>query len=165
MDIPNSLLPSITIIHHSWQIFSTALSVWSANTGVSMCWSSWGNFAHEFVLTSPAVPHVFFVFLVEFVRWKVSGQTAVVSWGASSRICSKWHIAFICSSHLASSLHISLVSKWCIDSLEEIQIYLIRFDFYMINTLSITVCTLTRHIWTFLSIDEILLLRYVNWVD
>ena len=31
---------------------------WSVKTGVSMYRSSWENIAYEFVLTSPAVPHV-----------------------------------------------------------------------------------------------------------
>ena len=43
----------------------------------------------------------------------VSGGTAAVLWGATSRICSKWHTAFLCSSHLAFSPSVSLASCWC----------------------------------------------------
>ena len=38
-----------------------------------------------------------------------------------------------------------------------------RSDFYMINTVSIVVHALTRCMLTLLSIDEMLLPRYVNW--
>ena len=39
---------------------------------------------------------------------------AAVLWGVTSRICSKLHVAFLCSSYLTFSLCFSLVSMWCI---------------------------------------------------
>ena len=43
------------------------------------------------------------------------------------------------------------------------QIYFIRSDFHMINNLSLAAHTFPMHILTLLSVDEILLPRYVNW--
>ena len=44
------------------------------------------------------------------MRWEVSGSTAAVLCGVASRMCSKKHVAFLCSSHLAFFLvfHLSL---------------------------------------------------------
>ena len=38
-----------------------------------------------------------------------------------------------------------------------------RSDFYMINSLSIAIHDNTMYIFTSLSVDKMLLLRYVNW--
>ena len=66
MDFPDSLLPSVPIIHRS--SFKTSSSIctelmhislyWSANTGTSMCRSPSGNITNEFILTYPAVSHM-----------------------------------------------------------------------------------------------------------
>ena len=44
-----------------------------------------------------------------FVKWRLSGRTAAVLWGVSSRICSKQYTAFLCSSHQTFSSWIFLV--------------------------------------------------------
>ena len=57
--------------------------------------------------------HILFVLLGWFVRWAESGPTVVILWSATPRICLKRHEAFLCSSHLAFSLIVSLRSKYC----------------------------------------------------
>ena len=62
-----TLSPSIPIVHRSGQVLQTASSVctklkyvcWSANTGVSMCWSRSENVIYEFVLASTAILSIF----------------------------------------------------------------------------------------------------------
>ena len=82
------------------------------------------------------------------------------------------HVAFLCSSHPVFSPCISLVSKWCIHTVVMTQPHLGRnlvlfyqWDQISIwsNNLSIVVNALARRMLTLLSVDEILLLRYVNW--
>ena len=53
---------------------------------------------------SNSAPYVLFILIGWFVRSEVSGCIAVVLWGVASRICSKQHVAFLCSSHLAMQL-------------------------------------------------------------
>ena len=83
-----------------------------------------------------ALQHILLILLGWFVRWEasgltthivcltwmvhemgVNGLTAAVLHGAASRIYSKQHAAFLCSSHLAFSWGISLKSKWHYHSL------------------------------------------------
>ena len=35
------------------------------------------------------------------MRWEVGGRIAAVLWGSDSIICSKQHVIFLCSTHLA----------------------------------------------------------------
>ena len=53
-------------------------------------------------LLSPIV--LLFVLLGWFVRLEESGDAATVLYGVASRICSKQHMIFSCSSHIAFSL-------------------------------------------------------------
>ena len=100
------------------------------------------------------------------MRWVVSGCTNAVWWYTLTQICTKRHTVFLCSSHLAFSPKALLKSRWCSHTtvltlllLERISVlFYQRLDFDMGNNLSITV-----HALTSLSIDEILLLRYVKW--
>ena len=67
---------------------------------------SWIGF-HKWMLLmslSLLLQHVLFVLLWWFVRWEVSGCTVVVLKSVASKNCSKQHVAFLCSSHLAFSL-------------------------------------------------------------
>ena len=91
--------------------------------------------------------------------------------GYASRICSKQHAAFLCSSHLAFSLCILLTFMWFIHTLVPTQPQLTqksRFilsgksDFHMIDNLLIAFHAFARNMFTLLSVDEILLPRYVN---
>ena len=113
----------------------------------------------------------YLVILGGFVRWKVAGRTAVVLYGATSRICLKQQVAFLCCSHIVFfSIHfvrIQLVHPYSsIDTATAWKkSYFIlsgRSDFHMIDNLSIIVHTFSMCILTSLSVDEILLLWYVN---
>ena len=81
---------------------------WSANIGTSMCRRT----LLLYYFPSSAL-HVLFFLLGWFERWEASGCTAVVLLGVASRICSKQHIAFLRSSHLALSSVVSLESQRC----------------------------------------------------
>ena len=71
---------------------------------------------------SSSTPHVLFVLFGLFVRWKMSGCTAVVLTVVDIRICSKQHITFLCSSHLAFTQSISLAFMCCTQSVELTQL-------------------------------------------
>ena len=81
---------------------------------------------------------------------------------SSSRICPRQYASFLCSSHLIFTLYILLVSMVYPHehnhSLEEISFYFIRLDFHIIAFHTFAKCMLTS-----LSVDEMLLPRYVNW--
>ena len=105
-----------------------------------------------------------------FLRWEVSDRTAV-SWNIASRICSKYLVAFLCSSHQAFSQCVLFVPKWCIHTIvltqpqfvrNPVSILSDRSDFHMIDNQSIIVLRFTRHILKSLSVNEILLPSYVN---
>ena len=99
-----------------------------------------------------------FVLLGWFVRWVVSGRTTFLL-VVASRICSKWHVVFLCSSHPTFSPCVSLVSNWCTYAVVPTQPELGRNPvlFYQINDSS-------RLRWTHVSVDEILLTSYGNWL-
>ena len=85
---------------------------------------------------------------------------AAVLWAAASSIYSKQRAASLL-----------LKSMWCNHTvvltwlmLERIPVlFYQRSDMHMINDLSITVCTFPIYMLTLPSVDEILLLSYVNW--
>ena len=106
-----------------------------------------------------------------FVRWEVNGCIAAVLWGVASWICSKQHIAFLCSPYLAFSPYVLLMSRWCIHTVvltqpqlgrNPVLFFAERSDFHMIDNLSIAVHPLAMHMLPLFSVDEILLPRYVN---
>ena len=90
---------------------------------------------------------------------------------AAFRIHFKQHVTFLCYSHVAFSQCISLASKLCIHTVVLMQPHLgrnpiliyQRSDFHMISNLSIAVHTFPMHMLASLSVDEILLPKYVNW--
>ena len=85
------------------------------------------NVAYEIMLISWSVPGISsFVLFGWFVRWEVSGCTAAVLWGVTSRICEKQHILFSCSSHPAFSLSILLMLRRWIHAEVLIQPQLVR---------------------------------------
>ena len=109
-------------------------------------------------------------YLGGFVRQETGGYTAAILWGTASRICSKQHLTFFCSSDLNFSLSVLIVllygcTIWTLShSLKEIRSYFIRDQiFHMIISLSITVHAFPKHILILLSVDEILLPSYMNW--
>ena len=85
---------------------------WSVNTGESMCRSPLKNVAYKFIFVSSSTQHFLLAFLGQFGRLEVCGRTATVLWCAASRVCSKYHISFLCSSRLAFIPSISLETKW-----------------------------------------------------
>ena len=58
------------------------------------------NVAYEFVFTRNN-KYVSFISLGWFVIWEANDHIAAVFWGAASGICSKQHVAFLCSSYQA----------------------------------------------------------------
>ena len=56
------------------------------------------------------LPHILFIILAWFLRWKISGHIAAVLSGAASKICSKQHVTFLGSYHLTFSPCVLLVS-------------------------------------------------------
>ena len=90
----------------------------------------------------------------------------------TSRVCSRQHAAFLCSSCLAFSLSVLLTSTWCnhtVDSRVDTArkkscfILLVRSDFQMISNMYIAFHAFIRYIFTSISADEMLQPRYVNW--
>ena len=63
---------------------------WSLNIGVSMCRSP---------CFSGSTQHVLLILFDWFVRWEVSGHIMAILKGIVSRVCSKQHETFLCSSH------------------------------------------------------------------
>ena len=100
---------------------------------------------------------------------------------AASRISSKQHLTFMCRSHQAFSQSVSLESKWynhtVVQQLWRIRIQVVQpnrhtttlknsyfaLDCYIISKLLTAVHAFPICVLTFFSVDEILLLRYVNW--
>ena len=56
--------------------------------------------------------YVLLILLGWFVRWEVSDCTVAVMWGAATRICSKGHVTFLCSSNFALSVSVSVIMTW-----------------------------------------------------
>ena len=128
------------------------------------------NIAYKFVFISPTV-HVLLILLERFVRWEESRSTAAVLQVAASRICLKQHTTSLCDTNLAFSPSISLESKWCnhtvVLTLLELRripvLFCQRPEFHMVDNLSIAVHALPISMLKSLSIDVILLPRYMNW--
>ena len=94
--------------------------------------------------------HVLLVTLGWFVRWEVSGRTLAVLWSATFRFCSKQHAVSL------SSFHQAFVWKNSRYILSE------RLDFHTVVNSSIAVYAFPLHMFILLSVDEILLPRYVK---
>ena len=101
-----------------------------------------------------------------------NSRTAAILWGVSSWIYLKQHVEFLCNFHLVFSLCVLLASVWCIHTIvltllplarNPVWFYRIDQTFIWCNNLSIPVHAFSRHIVTWLSVDEIFLPRYANW--
>ena len=152
-------LPNYILFLHSADVNIFLLV---ANTGASMCCKS---IEEHYLWVRPCfannAPYVLFVLFAWFLRWEVSGCTTVVLWGVASRIDSKQ----------AFSPYGLLVSIWCIHT---VVIILLQFgkkscfilldspDFHMIDNLSIAVHAFARGMLISISVDEMLLTRYVD---
>ena len=97
--------------------------------------------------------------------------TAAVLWGAASRISLKRYTASLCRSHLAFApvVSLSLTGTNHTIALTRQQLgripvsFYLRSDFHMADNLAIAIHALPMRLFTRLSVDEILLLRYMNW--
>ena len=86
---------------------------------------------------------------------KINGRTAAVLWGVASRICSRPHVLFLCSSYLFFMPFVSIhVVIWTQLQFERNLILSERSDFYMINNLLIAIHTFSIHMLTLFSVDE-----------
>ena len=106
---------SLTISLHASLSFTTPAMVlinasWSVNSGVSI-WECRSRVCPYF---SSGTLHVLFVLLAWFLRWEVSDYTVAILRGVASWGCSKKHVPFLYSSHLAFSPSVALASWWCI---------------------------------------------------
>ena len=109
--------------------------------------------------------HVLFILFGRFGKWKASSHTAAVLWAVTSRISSKQHTASLCSSHPAITLIPSLRSSWCFHTIVLTWLQLERIPILFIRVL-ISIWSVVHafpiHMLKSLSVDEILLPRYVN---
>ena len=137
------------------------------NSGVCLCKSPLNIVVYESVLTcSRSLARLWW-----FLRWEAGGSTVAVLWRVASGICSRQHAAFLSTSHPAFSLCVLLVLTWCIHMgfWTQLQrgrnpvLFYQRSDFHLIINLSIAVRVFPMHMLTWLLVDEILLLRYMNW--
>ena len=138
-----------------------------------MCRNSLDNYhlwVHPYFSSSTQL--ILFIWLEWFVRWEVSGRTAAFLLHVASRICFEQHAEFCVdpiyffffSKLFIKVLVVSLCNstdtataweKSCFISSE-------RSDLHLIDSASIAVHTFPTHILTSLSIDEMLLTKYVN---
>ena len=132
----DSFSPSISIIHHSWQVLKTAYTVhsqlirfcWSANTGLSHVWEP-ARDRHRWVCHcfSSNAQHVS---LGWPIRWETSNHTATFLWDAVSRISWKQYAVF----------HLQFLSSFFSKRFRVVQLYngsdtataLWEFSFYFI---------------------------------
>ena len=134
-----------------------------------MCRRPFENVSYEFVLASPACPAS--LARLTWMICEIAGK-----WPYSRcfvrrcfRICSRLRTTFLYSSCLAFTLCVLLVSIWCIHievwtQLQKKSRFILPegLDFHIINNLSILVYAYTRTVLTSLSVDKILLPRYVK---
>ena len=109
-------------------------------------------------------PHVFSFLYVWFERWETSGHSVAVLWDAASRTCSEQHIASFYSFHQGFSLSVLKESWQRILTVVPTQPQLGRIilSIYQRDQISKWSPTFTRRMLWSLSVDEILLLSYVN---
>ena len=115
-------------------------------------------------LLSPTLSNTSCQFYVD-VCWEVSGCTTAVLWSAALRICSKQHTASFSSFYQAFSPSISLKFKWCDYTVVLTRLHCGRntiLSYIWSITIKCNPCFPMR-MWKCLSVDEILLPRYVNW--
>ena len=122
----------------------------------SIYWSSYldglWDAAKECLLTLPGVPSISWSpYLDGFLRWIENDHLAAVRFFFQDLLK---NVEFLCNTLLAYSLNISLES-W---RLEEFLLY-----FIVEISIWLRVCAFPMHMVTSLSVDEILLLKYVNW--
>ena len=126
---------------------------WSTNTGVSICRSPWENVAYDFILISPAASWMF------CTSYLGSFWDGWAKWPYSSLFvrCYFQSLCFVLIKLFSHVLQLynstDMLIAWK-------NFHFISSDFHMVINLS---QALPTSMLTLLSVDEILLLRYVNW--
>ena len=121
MNSLDSLSPSALVSHLFHLFLQTASNVYTKLMSKSHCWSANNvcgrpqeNFDFGFV---PASTAVFNISCSLNLNDLSDGRQVAVKLpffgDATSRICSKWNITSLCSSHRAFSRHTLLKSRWC----------------------------------------------------
>ena len=113
---PNSSLSSIAISRSSKLYRASALMWWmkvfTSHPTMVCLYIGVHLWVCSYVTTS--AQYILFILIEWFVRWEVSARTAAsLSDTATSRTCSKQHVAFLYSSLLAFSPIASLMFRWC----------------------------------------------------
>ena len=127
----------------------------SAHIGVSISRKLLENVTSEFFPS---------IYCLSYLDSKMGVRGHIVLLSVVSWICSVQHIASLSIFHQLSSLSISFKSKWCSPTVVLIWLHLsVLSDFHMVNNQSIAVHAFPMHILTSLSVDEILVPRYINW--
>ena len=159
----DSFLPSIQVIYCSWLVFSMHLMSIQSWCKFFLVGQHWPIYEQESIkkhclCIHPAVP------CMSHSSHLFCGHLTAILFDVAPRIFSRQHVAFLCIFHLVFfficfvSIHMvhpcssmetaTAGKKFCFILLE-------KSDFQMIHVFS-------RHMLTSLSVDEILLLRYVN---
>ena len=99
MEFPNSLWPSIPIIHCFWPVFLAVSYICTKLMHVHLQESI--KECHSWICTSffSCIQHVLFVLLEWFLRWEMWPYCCCFL-GVASEICLRRHIAFLYCSHL-----------------------------------------------------------------
>ena len=118
---------------------------------------------------SSSVPHVLFISLGLFVRWAINGSIGVDLRSFASQICSKPHAEFLCSSSFFSMCFVNVYVVHPYRSNDAATVWkksrLVlweKSDFHLIGSRSIVSLTFAKHVLSSLSVDEILLPKYMN---
>ena len=134
-----------------------------------MCRIPLENVAYNFLLTFPAVPSMLYSFYLSGLWDERQVTIQLLFCGVvASRICLRRHIVFLCSSRLVFfsvrfvSIHPYSCTVTAITWKKSSFILSDKSDFHMIDSLSIVFHTFARCMWTSLSVDEMLLPRFVN---
>ena len=156
MDFPDLLLPAVSIVHHSQEVFQATSCIskellyigssWSSNLCSSMCRGPQEYIAYEFILTSPAVSHMSDSSNLDSFRDGLLYSCCFVG------CCLQDLFSMACSileQLLSSFFFICLVSIHMVHPYCSIDptaawkklhfILWVRFDFHMTNSLSIAV--------------------------
>ena len=122
---------------------------------------------HEFIFASPAMSHMSYL---SYLNGLWDGKQVAIQlpfyWVLFSGLLNTAHRILV-SFTSSSSLYILLVSMLCMDTaITWRNLFFFSsdwLDFFMINSQSVAFHVYAKCMLTPLSVDEILLLRYVNW--
>ena len=141
---------------------------WPANAGVSMCRSPWENITYEFIFVFPAIlsslAHFTYIVVEIGGKWLYSccfvGMLLPGFAKNRSRRVLPINLFSMCF------IWVQVVQPYYSTNTHLVRILILFHqwsNFPMVDNLSIVVHALPMHILTSLSVDEILLPRYMNW--